>query len=169
MVEGQLFDLGAAEAVGTAIAHVGHQRPGGQQHQRRGGRAHAAKVETGLPPAVDLVVGVEDGRENGLGRRLVQPLPIDQGDGVGGHLAGQLAGRMGPHAVGHHEEVAPLLEIGLASGQDRRVGVLVVGAPKAHVAQRGVFQAMVPGGGGCVHYRGIKPHCPLALRRGSAV
>ena len=58
VIEGQLLQLQAAEAVGPAIADVGHHGPLGQQRQRRAGGAHALEVVAGLAALVDQLVGV---------------------------------------------------------------------------------------------------------------
>ena len=47
---------------------------------------------------------------------------------------------MGAHAVGHHEQMAAASPIGIVGGQHDGVGVLIVAAPQADVAQRGAFQ-----------------------------
>ena len=151
MVEGQLFEAAAAKTIGAAVAHVGHQDPGGQQQERAGGGAHAAKLRRGLTAGVDLVVGVQKGRNDRLRRRLVQQLAIAERDHVGGDLAGQLARRVGAHAVGHQEEVAALLKIGLIARQGDGIGILVICPPQANVAQRGQFEAVTPDSGGLIH------------------
>jgi len=126
VVEGQLLDPLAADAIAAAVADVGEQGATGEQHENGGGRAHAAELGTRLPTDVDLVVGVENRGQNGLGGRLIEQFAVVQRDDVGGHFAGQFARRVSPHAVGHHEDVAALAKVVLAPRQHHGVGILVV-------------------------------------------
>ena len=47
-----------------------------------------------------------DGGDDRLARRQVAPLVVGVRNVVGGELAGQFAGGVGAHAVGHDEQVA---------------------------------------------------------------
>ena len=59
-------------------------------------------------------------------------------------LLAKFAGGVGPHAVGHHEQVAPLPPGGRAGGDHHGQRVLVIRAAEPQVAERGVFQAALP-------------------------
>ena len=97
-----------------------------------------------LAATVDLAVGVFDGRTQGFRRGTIHQLMVAQRHGVDGQFAGQLARRVGPHAVGHHEQVPPLLKGGLAAGDRHRQGILVVGTPQAQVAEGHMLQIVLP-------------------------
>ena len=104
-----------------------------------------------LAADVDLPVGVEDGRQQGLRRRLVQQLAVGQRDHVGGHFVGQLSGGMGAHAVANHEEMAALLEIRLVAGQHHGIRILVIRPAQPDIGQCGTIETVIPDGRGLVH------------------
>ena len=80
-------------------------------------------------------------RVHGLGRRKLAVLVIQVRNAVGGDLAGQFAGRVSPHAVGHHEQVAAVaVQIGRV-GDHLGQRVLIRRAAHADVAQVGNLQA----------------------------
>ena len=140
VIEGKLFELAAAQAIDAAVAHVGDERRARQQHEHAAGGAHALELGVGLAAFVNRGIGGLDGAAHGLGGSAVGELAIRVGNALAGHLAGQLAGGMCAHAVGHHEQVAAAIPIDVVAGQVHGERVLVVGAPQADVAQRGVHQ-----------------------------
>ena len=100
---------------------------------------------------MDLAVGVFNGLDHGGLGRLVGQLVVGMLHGIDGHLARLLAGRVGPHAVGHHEQMAPALEFVAVAGQPACQGVLIVGAPQAQIGNLNVLQAIVPVPGVLLH------------------
>ena len=68
------------------------------------------KSVIGHAAAIDLGVRFANRPQQGLGRRELAILVIEVRHAVGRQLAGQLARRVGPHAVGHHQQVAALLQ-----------------------------------------------------------
>ncbi len=78
------------------------------------------------------------------GGRHVVVLVVAVGNPRDGHLAGQLAGRVCPHAVGHHEQMSRPLPSLHVAGQHDGVGVLICRPPQADIADFGVLQAVFP-------------------------
>ena len=88
------------------------------------------KFGIGAAAAVDLGVGVFDRGPQGVGRGAIRELLIRQRHGIDGQFAGQFAGGVGPHPVGHHVQVPPLLKRGHAAGDRHGHRVLIVGTPQ---------------------------------------
>ena len=121
VVERELADRVAAEAIDAAVADVGRQRPLRQQHEDAAGRPHVVEVGVGGAAAIDLGVRLADRPLQGLRGGELAVLVIEVRHAVGGQLAGQLAGRVGAHAVGHHQQVPALGECLGRLGQQQRV------------------------------------------------
>ena len=117
VIERQLLERVPAQAIDAAVADVGHDRHAGQQHQHAARGAHALKFGVGLAAFVDVGVGGEHGLAQRFGGRAIEQLAIGVRHAFAGHLAGQLAGGMRAHAIGHHEQVAAPLPVLLVAGQ----------------------------------------------------
>ena len=97
-----------------------------------------------MAAGVDALVGVVKGGLNGVERRLVGRLVVGERDEVRGHFAGQLAGSMGAHPIGHHEQMAAPQPFVLFGSYDDDERILVVRAAQSYVAGGGVFEGVLP-------------------------
>ncbi len=109
------------------------------------------KLGVGLAAVVDSGIGIDDRLAEGVGGAAVEQLVIGVRHAVAGQFAGQFAGGVGAHAVGHHKDVAALAPVALVARQGDANAVLIVGAPQANVAEHGVLEEVVPAGGGFNH------------------
>ncbi len=92
---------------------------------------------------MNLPIGVDDRLAERRGRFQFIVLAVGQGDVVHGQLAGQFPGRMSPHAVGHHEEVPPLLIVVKIRRQHDIPGILVILPAHTDISDGGVADAFV--------------------------
>jgi hypothetical protein len=97
----------------------------------------------GFAAVVDGKVRFGEGLADGGDRAVLGMLGIDVRNAVGGHLAGQLAHRVGPHAVGDEKNMAAGAELLGVARRQGRVGVLVVAAANPNVGQAGIFDVVV--------------------------
>ena len=141
VVERELLDRVPAQPIDAAVADVGRHGAVGQQQQAAAGRAHAVEVDAVRPLGVDAAVGVVNGGDDRLARRQVGPLLVGVRNVVGGDLAGEFAGGVGAHAVGHDEEVAARSPVAVVAGERHGERVLIAGAPHPDVAYRCAPQA----------------------------
>ena len=141
VVTRELLDPRAMDAVGPAVADVAHQRAPRQDDQRRARGAHALEVGRGIAAGVDVGVGLLDARPQGPGRRPRGELLVGQRHLFGRQGAGGLAGGVGAHAVGDHEDPAPGPVLLIVQRGEDLLRILVVGATHADVGQVAVFQA----------------------------
>jgi len=109
VVEGELLQVVATEAIDATVADVGRQRTAGQQQETTTSGAHPLKIDTVLPFVVDHAVGLLDRFDNRFAGREVVKLVIAVRNIVGGQLASQFAGGVGAHAVGYHEQMTVTL------------------------------------------------------------
>ena len=108
--------------VGARVADVGHGHLVLLDEDGGGGAAHPGLADAVLGALDHGLVGGLDGRAK---KNVVGGRRRALADGVHGDGAGDLAGRVAAHAVGHHEE---------RRTEEERV--LIVAANEAHVAAR---------------------------------
>jgi len=159
VIERELFEAAAPVAIDAAVAHVGHDRPLGQQDQHAGRRSHAVEFGIGLASAVDVGIRFDDRLAERFGGSEIEQFVIGVRYAAGGQFAGQFACRVGSHAVGHQKEMAAFAPIALVAGQHHRVGVLIVRTAQTDVTQRGMLDKGEPTGIGFGHgfLRSITP------------
>ena len=102
------------------------------------------KSTIGLAAMMNLVVGFHDAFAKGIGGGLIGELQIGVRNAFDRHLAGQLAGGVGAHAIADHEQMAAAAAVFIVGGQHLGVGVLVTGAAHAHIAECDVLEAVAP-------------------------
>ena len=140
VVERDLLVPPVAKPIGSAVPHVGVERPFGEEEKDVGGRSHAAERLVGLPLFFDLHVRVGDGVPDRLVRGLFGPLCVTLRGEKNGHFAGAFAGGVRPHPVGDHEEVPPVAPETFAGGRYFDVGVLIVRPLHPDVRDGGVIE-----------------------------
>ena len=154
VVERELADRVAAQAIDAAVADVPGDCPLRQQHQHAAGRAHVVKIGVRPAAAIDLGIRLAERPQQRLGRRKLGVLAIEVRHAFDGQLAGQLAGRMSSHAVGHHQQMAAGLKQLRRIGGQQRVRILIRRAAHADVGQ------------GCELHADRRSHrCRLSRRR----
>src|SRR6266851_3325062 len=143
MIEAELLDLAAPDAIDPAVSHVAN--PGSLWPQQQGGAggAHAGKLLVLLAAGVNANVGLLDRLMQGWSGALLGVFLISMGNDAGSDLAGQLAHRMAPHAVGHHENVSELPPLRFVTGRQDREGVLVMTTANPDVCQAGMLNLLV--------------------------
>ncbi len=139
VVVAELLDQAAADTVGPAVASVADPGALGPQHQGGAGGAHAGELAVLLTAGMDAGVGLDERFPQHDDGALGGVLLVDVRNGLGRLLAGLLADRVGPHAVGHQEDMAGLLPLLLVAGQLHGQVVLVVAAADPHVGEAGVL------------------------------
>ena len=140
VVESDLLVPPVSQAVGSAVPHVGVERPFGKEKEDVGGRAHAAERLVGLSLQLDLLMRVGDRVLNRFVRGLFDPFCVTLRCEKDGHLAGAFPGGVRSHPVGDHEEMAPFAPEMLAGGRNFDVRVLVVRPLHADVRDGGVIE-----------------------------
>ena len=139
MIEAELFDDAAANAIGSAVADVADPDAFGAQDNGRPGRAHAFKFSILLAARVNNGVGFVEGSLQGSAGAFLRVLGEDMWNVIDRDLGGQFADSVAPHAVGDQENVADLPPMLLIRGGHHGVGVLIVTAPNAHVGMASVL------------------------------
>ena len=134
VVERELLEPVGAEAVDAAVADVGHQRALRQQDQAAAGGAHSLEADAALALGEDQGVDLANRLPQRRGGIKIAELEIGVRNVVDGELAGELAGRVGAHAVGDDQEVSAAGPFCLVLGDDDGQRVLVVEAAHAQVA-----------------------------------
>ncbi len=113
------------------------------EQQRRAGRAHATELGVLLPLGMNRGIGFDkrfaQGRNAVLGRLLV----IGMGNDADRQLTGELAHRMGAHAIRDNKQMSSLLPLLFVAGQQGRMRVLVMAAPNPYISQARVFNRIV--------------------------
>lgn len=158
VVEAELLDEAAANAVDPAVADVAHPRSLGAQHEGGGRGAHAVEVAVLRAARMDGAVGLDKSLAQRGCRPFAGMLGIDVRDVVDGHLARQLADRVGAHAVGDQEHVAALPPLFRLGGRHQDVGVLIMAAANPHVGEARVFDVVEAS-----HPASPRPPCGLSL------
>src|SRR5690606_32348373 len=104
VVEGQLLDVGAADAIRTAIADVANPGALGPEDECRGRGAEALELRVVLTNGVDRLVRLAKSTAKGRTDSLLgDVLEEGQGDVANGLGAGLLADGVPAHAIGHDE------------------------------------------------------------------
>ena len=144
VIERELIDAIATDAVNPRVADVRDQCAFRQQEQGRAGRAHALEIAIGQCATVDQRAHVAKRFGDRLRRRAGPGLHIIVRNQVACHLAGKLPDRVSPHPVGDEEDVSalpPSLGVGGAYG---RVAILIVRTTQARVSRGGVDYGVFP-------------------------
>jgi hypothetical protein len=76
VIESKLFEAISPQPIRAAIAYMSENRPFRQEDHGRGRGAHAFEVVTCGTTAVDLVIGVENRRQRGIGRGFFNKLMV---------------------------------------------------------------------------------------------
>ena len=101
---------------------------------------------------MDLGVGVFDRGPQGVRRGAIREFLIRQRHDIDRQLAGQFAGGMGSHPVGHHVQIPSLLKSRHAAGNSHSRRILIVGPPQPDIRGGCVFYAVFPNCRVNVHY-----------------
>jgi hypothetical protein len=143
VVEAQLFDPASADAVSSAVAHVGHPGTFGPEQESRPRGSHTSEVGVLLPAGVNAQVGLDESLAQSRRGPFVGVLRVGMWDDIHRQLAGQFSHRVRAHAVGHEEKMAPALPLVLIGRRQGRMIVLIVAAANANVRQDRVLDVVV--------------------------
>ena len=104
MVESQLLEGLASQAIHATITHMSNHPTDGQQGYRTRGRPHAAKLWIDHPLAIDLAIGFFKGPQQRLGALcLCVELGVMVWNQFDTQTACKFASSMSPHPIGNDQ------------------------------------------------------------------
>ena len=145
VVEGELLDESAAEAVESAVADVSGDGTCGGEAEGGAGGAHAFEFAVFAGAIVDGFVGGEDSVVDGIFDRAGGVFGEGIRECIDADAAGEIADGMATNAVSDDEEVSDAGPFGVVVADADGEGVLIDGAAHTHVSARGILH----NGGSC--------------------